>query len=341
MATNAFRCDFRLTFRRVLVVAGAGLIVAAAPPPPKALAPSEIVAAAPAADWVDIAASDLLVMDLVADRDGNKHRVVIQLIPPPFSQGWVGNIRKLAAAHWWDATSINRVQDNYVVQWGDGDAENKVKAKKLPDGLATVPESEYSVMLGYCKDADNCEPQPSLYQSGTTLKLANISKIIGRADAYGVAPTFANGWPITLIGGVALTGAPVHCYGMVGVGRDMPPNTGTGAELYTVIGHAPRHLDRNIALVGRVIAGIENLSSLPRGTGPLGFYEKPEQRVTIASIRLGNEVAGLPRYQYLSTESASFAKYADARANRRDAFFVVPAGGADICNMPVPVRVAK
>ena len=33
-----------------------------------------------------------------------------------------------------------------------------------------------------------------------------------------------------------------------------------------VIGHAPRHLDRNIALVGRVIDGIDKLSSLPRGT---------------------------------------------------------------------------
>jgi cyclophilin family peptidyl-prolyl cis-trans isomerase len=48
-----------------------------------------------------------------------QRRVVIQLIPAPFSQGWVGNIRKLAAAKWWDGTSINRVQDNYVVQWGD------------------------------------------------------------------------------------------------------------------------------------------------------------------------------------------------------------------------------
>ena len=134
---------------------------------------------------------------------------------------------------------------------------------------------------------------------------------------------------------------PVHCYGMVGVGRGMPPDTGTGAELYTVIGHAPRHLDRNIALVGRVISGIENLSSLSRGTGPLGFYEKPEERTGITSMRIGTDVAGLPRFEYLSTESASFAAYADARANRRDPFFIHPAGGADICNIPVPVRVVK
>ncbi|MEY4501771.1 MAG: hypothetical protein RIS52_1661, partial [Pseudomonadota bacterium] len=131
---------------------------------------------------------------------------------------------------------------------------------------------------------------------------------------------------------------PVHCYGMVGVGRGLSPDTGTGAELYTVIGHAPRHLDRNIALVGRVIEGIEHLSSLPRGTGALGFYESAEERVPITSVRLGSEMAAPPHFQYLSTESATFAKYADARANRRDPFFIKPAGGADICNIPVPIR---
>ena len=129
---------------------------------------------------------------------------------------------------------------------------------------------------------------------------------------------------------------------MVGVGRNYSPDTGTGAELYTVIGHAPRHLDRNIALVGRVVEGMENLSSLPRGTGPLGFYETAEERVPIVSIRLASELpaAERPHFEYLSTESDSFAHYADARANRRDPFFIVPAGGADICYIPVPVRRA-
>ena len=135
--------------------------------------------------------------------------------------------------------------------------------------------------------------------------------------------------------------SPVHCYAMVGVGRDMPPDTGSGAELYTVIGHAPRHLDRNIALVGRVIEGIEHLSSLPRGTGPLGFYERAEERTAILSVRIGSAVKDLLAYEYLSTESASFAAYAEARANRRDPFFIRPAGGADICNIPVPVRRVK
>lgn len=134
---------------------------------------------------------------------------------------------------------------------------------------------------------------------------------------------------------------PVHCYAMVGVARDLSPNTGSGAELYTVIGHAPRQLDRNIALIGRVVEGIEHLSSLPRGTGAAGFFEKAEERTPIVSVRIGTEAAGLVAYEYLSTESGSFARYAAARANRRDPFFIAPAGGADICNIPVPVRRVK
>jgi cyclophilin family peptidyl-prolyl cis-trans isomerase len=296
---------------------------AATPAPKPALAPSEIVAAAPASDWVAIAPSDLLVMDLVSGK-----RVVIQLMPPPFSQGWVGNIRKLAAAHWWDGTSINRVQDNYVVQWGDA-TEKKV----LPTGLVTVGKIEYQQEI--CCDAKRTLPKRMID------KLSNGSKSsdpMWTSDQYGgLLGYYDQGWPV--VSDIQMQW-PTHCYGMVGVGRDMPPDTGTGAELYTVIGHAPRHLDRNIALVGRVISGIENLSSLPRGTGPLGFYEKPEERVTITSIRIGSEVKDVPRFEYLSTESASFAKYADARANRRDPFFIQPAGGADICNIPVPVRIA-
>ncbi|UVO55913.1 peptidylprolyl isomerase [Sphingomonas sp. SUN039] len=306
----------------------------APPPAPKVLAPSEIVAAAPAADWVAIEASDLLVMDLAPDRDGNKRRVVIQLMPPPFSQGWVGNIRKLAAARFWDATSINRVQDNYVVQWGDANAEDKAKAKGLPPGLAKVSQSDYAIDFSKVRSWHTVSTVKSSQRSPRSYSPVDGKNDVS-SDAYAWQTEIANGWPV---GTDTETVWPVHCYGMVGVGRDMPPDTGTGAELYTVIGHAPRHLDRNIALVGRVIAGIEHLSSLPRGTGPLGFYEKPEQREGIVAVRLGNEVADLPRYQYLSTESASFARYAAARANRRDAFFIHPAGGADICNIPVPVR---
>ena len=300
------------------------------------LAPSELVAAAPAKDWTRIAPADLLVMDLAPDAKGRPRRVVIQLMPPPFSAGWIGNIRKLAAAHWWDGMSINRVQDNYVVQWGDPDADDKAKAKALPAGLSTMAESGYTVKT----HGERYSQLPtgkfdSAPAGGTDAEWGNRSN-----DSYRSWTGIINGWPIASDYSKQW---PVHCYGMVGVGRDLSPNTGSGAELYVVIGHAPRHLDRNIALVGRVIEGIELLSSLPRGHGGLGFYDlaQGDERVTITAIRPGPEVKDLPGYEYLSTDSASFASYADARANRRDPFFIRPAGGADICNIPVPVRRVK
>jgi cyclophilin family peptidyl-prolyl cis-trans isomerase len=308
------------------------LQAAAQAPAPAPKAPSEIVAAAPAADWIDIAPDDLLVMQLAPGAQGKERRVVIQLMPPPFSQPWIANIRTLAKAHWWDGTSINRVQDNYVVQWGDA-----TEKKALPDGLTKTSERNYTVALPQDDVIMNVMADVPLekFYSASRPKLSFN-------DNYSFWTSFSNGWPVSW--GVDseddLIRWPVHCYGMIGVGRNLSPDAGSGAELYTVIGHAPRHLDRNIAVVGRVVEGIEHLSSLPRGTGALGFYEDPAQRVPIASIRLASELPETerPRMQYLSTESATFAAYADARANRKDAFFNVPAGGADICNVPVPVR---
>lgn len=259
-------------------------------------------------------------MELAADAAGKPRRLVIQLMPAPFSQGWIGNIRKLARAHWWDGLSVNRVQDNYVAQWGDADGEDEAKARALPRGLAVMTEDQYTVG----GDAPGWQRFKDL-----TWPRGTISSYVA----------FDRGWPVAAEGTPdRVQRWPVHCYGMVGVGRNLAPDTGTGAELYAVIGHAPRHLDRNIALVGRVIDGIENLSSLPRGTGALGFYETPGERAQILSVRLGNELTAPSAYEYLSTDSASFLRYAQARANRRDAFFVRPAGGADICNIPVPVR---
>ncbi|MBL9066223.1 MAG: peptidylprolyl isomerase [Sphingopyxis sp.] len=295
--------------------------------------PGEIAAAAPASDWIAIAPSDLLVMDLAPDTKGKPRRVVIQLMPAPFSQGWIANIRKLAAAHWWDGTSVNRVQDNYVVQWGDA-----TEKKPLPEALVMVAEDEY-----VSKSIRNFETVSSVNGRAFMVKKGLKGPpppppLDKREDLYTGVVGFAAGFPIAA--GPQFEFWPVHCYGMVGVGRNLSPDTGTGAELYTVIGHAPRHLDQNIALVGRVISGIEHLSSLPRGTGPLGFYESEAERVPIASVRIATELpeADQLRFEYLSTESDSFARYADARANRRDPFFIRPAGGADICNIPVPIR---
>lgn len=291
-------------------------------PKPAALAPSEIVAAAPKADWVAIPAEDLLVMTLAPDAEGKPRVVVIQLMPAPFSQGWIHNIRLFARAGWYDGISVNRVQDNYVTQWGDPNYDNpeaKGKTKPLPQGLKVMGEADYLTP----RDRTKTRWKPKA------------------KDAYAPHVGHREGWPI---GWNAEASWPTHCYGMVGVGRNLSPDTGSGAELYTVIGHAPRHLDRNIALVGRVIEGMQFLSSLPRGSGALGFYTEEEagKRTPILTVRVGSDLpaAEQPKFEYLSTSSDAFARYADAIANRRDPFFITPAGGADICNIRVPVRRA-
>ena len=279
------------------------------PNPPS---PGQIAEAAPAADWREIAPDYLLVMRLAGGR-----QLVIQLAPP-FAPAHIGNIRTLARARWWDGLAVYRVQDNYVAQWGDPPPDpSSAGTKALPAGVGARLPHEYDLPAG-------------------TLR---VFRPLGGGDAYAETGHSA-GWPVARKDGRAWL---VHCYGMVGVGRDLAPDTGNGAELYAVIGHAPRHLDRNIALVGRVIEGIEHLSALPRGTGPLGFYIDPRQYSGIESIRLASELpaAERPRFEYLRTESASFATYVKARQNREPPFFERPAGGADICNVPVPIRRVK
>ena len=288
----------------------------------KAVSPSEIVTAAPASDWIAIPADNLLIMTLAPDAKGKPRTVVIQLISAPYSTSWTSNIRTLARERWWDGLAIVRSQDNYVVQWGDPDGEEAGKARSLPSGLKATSEKQYTVTgdaPGWTRFKDITWPR-------------------GDVNHYGA---FEDGWPVEGAGTPdSAAHWPVHCYGTVGVGRNLSPDAGTGAELYAVIGHAPRHLDRNIAVVGRVIEGMENLSTLPRGTEALGFYATPAERTPIVSIRLASELPKTeqPKFEYLSTDSDSFARYANARANRKDDFFVVPAGGADICNIPVPVR---
>jgi peptidylprolyl isomerase len=289
---------------RALLLVSAALLIGAAPPS-KPTTPSDIVAQAPAGAWRDINPDDLLVLDL-----GAGGRVVIQLAPE-FAPIHVANIRALAKGGWWTGSTIYRVQDNYVVQWG-----NNESTKPLPKGVVAKPPAEYHRSL-----------------KGLAVKP------LGFADDYASQAGFASGWPVGY-DEKAGTANLTHCYGYVGVGRDLSPDTGTGGELYAVIGHAPRHLDRNIAIVGRVIEGIERMSSLPRGTEALGFYKSESQHVPISAVRLGSEIpAGeRPGFQVMDTNSTIFAAYLKARANRKDDFFIRPAGGVDLCNVQVPVR---
>jgi peptidylprolyl isomerase len=300
--------------KQMLLVAAALLSVAAAPPPAapaKVRSPSDAVKAAPASDWVEISASDLLVMDLAGGK-----RVVIQLAPQ-FAPVHVANIRIMARTGYWAKATIYRVVDNWVTQWGLGEDEDKGDTiTPLPPGAVARPPEEYE------RSADGLKWVP-----------------MGSPDPYSMKAAYADGWPIALQPGGKANAT--YCYGAVGVARDAAPDTGNGSELFAVIGATARRLDRNYALVGRVIDGMENLSALPRGTAEMGVYAKDQVPVPITAVRVAADMpaAERPRFEYLRTGSAAFADYVQLASHRAD--YGVPSPGADLCAVPVPVRKKK
>jgi peptidylprolyl isomerase len=273
---------------------------AAAAKPGRPVTMKELLADTKPADWRPIDPAQTLYLEFAAGR------VVIELAPA-FAPKHVANIELLARAHWYDGLAINRVQDNFVVQWGDPlGGKPEVGEKHLP---------------------------PEFTRRGTLADFVRLKD----PDTYVAEVGFAGGFPAARSGADSWL---LHCYGMVGVGRDVDPSTAIGTELYAVIGHSPRQLDRNVAVVGRVVWGMELLSSLPRGTAELGFYEQPEQRVPIERVRVAAELPAAERInlEALRTDTATFQRLVELRRNRSDAWYKVPAGRIDICNVPLPVR---
>jgi len=273
-----------------------------------AQAPSlaDILAGSPATDWRRLDPENTLYLDFVGGR------VIIELAPT-FAPAHVANIKALARAHFYDGLSIVRVQDNYVVQWGDAEAK-----RPLGNGRRTL-KAEFSHTI---TRSDRFDPLPD-------------------PDTYAPAVGFSAGFPAAMDPAHWETWL-THCYGMVGAGRDNDADSGGGAELYAVIGQAPRQLDRNVTLVGRVVKGIERLSALPRGTGDLGFYKTAPERIPIRAITVAADLPVDQRVplEALRTDSATFAAVLRNRRFRKDDWYKVPAGRIDVCNVTPPVREA-
>jgi len=285
------------------VVARAAAPTAATPPKPQTTA--EVIAASSPSDWRPIDPQHTLYLDLPAGR------VIIELAPV-FAPNHVANVTALAREGYFDGLAFMRSQENYVVQWGDAGGK-----KPLQKAQRTLPAEFERPLRGLTltrmTDPDTYAP------------------LVGFLDGFPVAadPQLGRAWL-------------VHCYGMVGAGRDNDVDSGGGTELYVVIGQAPRHLDRNVTLLGRVVRGMELISVLPRGHGALGFYESAETGMPIKSMRLAADLPESERtaLEELRTDTPAFAAYVEARRNRHEEWFKVPAGRIDVCNIPVPVRPA-
>jgi peptidylprolyl isomerase len=291
-----------LNLRFFALVALTFLTMSARSAPARSFA--EILAGSAPADWRPLNPDNTLYVELATGR------VIIELAPG-FAPLHVRNIETLVRAKYFDGLSILRVQDNYLVQWGDPDNRHP-----LPPGIGKVaPEFD----------------SPSRSQMPFTR--------LPDGDVYAPEVGFSEGFPVARSPALKLTWL-AHCYGMVGVGRDVDADSGSGAELYVVIGHSPRHLDRNVALVGRVVKGMDLLSSLPRGSAEMGFYAKGEATMPIKSIRVAADVPVADRtaLEILRTDTPTFTALIESRRNRPEDFFKVPAGHIELCNVPLPVR---
>ncbi len=283
---------------------------AMADPPQKPPTMQDVLDRSTASDWRRLDPDNTLYLEL------DSGRVVIELAPG-FAPRHVDNIRRLVRGGYFDGLSINRSQDNFVVQWGDADADDAAKARPLGEAEARLPAE-------FARDANG-------------LAFTRLPDVDGWAPEVG----FVQGFPAAR-DPKANTAWLAHCYGTVGAGRDVAADSSKGNELYVVTGQSPRQLDRNITTVGRVVLGMEQLSVLPRGTGPLGFYEKPEQRTVIRAIRMATQVPEAERtaIEIFRTDTPAFDALVESRRNRRDDWYVQPAGHIDLCNVPLPVRTS-
>jgi peptidylprolyl isomerase len=270
---------------------------------------ADVIKSSKPSDWRPLDPQNTMYLELPAGR------VVIEMAPT-FAPSHVENIRTMVRDHYFDGLAVIRSQDNWVVQWGDPDEKNPRPFKNAKAKLAgefTVPMKN-DTSFTRLPDRDVYAPQ------------------VGHSNGFPSArdPKSGRAW---------LT----HCYGMVGVGRDTGADSGSGSSLYVVIGHGPRHLDRNITVVGRVISGMPLLSTIPRGAGPMGFYDKPELNVPIASVRMAADVpeAERSKFEVMRTETASYKAAVEAQRNRGGPWTKVAAGYIDICNAPIPVREQK
>ncbi|MGZ3184034.1 MAG: peptidylprolyl isomerase [Telluria sp.] len=283
-------------------LAAAGVSAADLPPRPSV---ADVVQSSKPDDWRPLDPQNTLYMELPGGR------VVIELAPD-FAPNTAANIRALAREHYFDGLAIIRSQDNYVVQWGDPDEEHpkpfKAAAKVPAEFTAPMKADTHFVPM---REKDGYAPQ------------------VGHSNGFPAArdPKAGRTW---------LT----HCYGMVGVARDNDPDSGNGSQLYVVDGNAPRHLDRNITVVGRVVDGMPLLSTMPRGAPPMGFYDKAEQRVPIKSVRLAADVpeAERSKLEVMRTERPIYQRVLDAQRHRGGPWTKVSPEYVDVCNAAIPVR---
>lgn len=252
--------------------------------------------------------------------------VVIEL-NPVFAPKTVNQFKALLEEQFYRGLSFYRVIDGFVAQGGD---ESDIgTANDMP---ALKGEFEINWPL---KPEDKDEAKDWQPMSWT---------LVQKDDMFAPYTGFIDGFAAARDEKKAGKAWLTHCPGSVAMARKTGPDSGS-TDFYIVIGQAPRYLDRNLTIFGRVVWGMDVVQRIKRGpTLKNGMIEDDMDRTWIKRMRLASSVDKSKRLNiYVAdTNSRGFKQSLKERRSRSDKFFHHrPPRVLDICQVPVPARLEK
>ena len=252
--------------------------------------------------------------------------VVIEL-NPDFAPKTVEHFKKLLEEQFYRGTSFYRVIDGFVAQGGD---ESDIDDSKTNKTLKAEFEIDWPLKPRDKEEAKNWQPM-----SWTPVQTD---------DMFAPFTGFIDGFPAARDDKKAGKAWLTHCPGTVAMARNDDPDSGS-TDFYIVIGQAPRYLDRNLTVFGRVVWGMDVVQRIKRGpTLKNGIIEEDLKRSWIKRMRLAStlESEDLLDIWVADTNNVGFKKSLQERRNRKQKFFHhKPPKVLDICQVPVPVRLEK
>jgi len=252
---------------------------------------------------------------------------VVILLNPDFAPKTVKRFKELLEEQFYRGLSFYRVIDGFVAQGGD---ESDIDGSEA--GKTLKAEFEINWPL---KPEDKEEAKDWLPMSWTPVQ---------EDDLFAPYTGFIDGFPAARDEKKAGKAWLTHCPGTVAMARNDGPNSGR-TDFYIVIGQAPRYLDRNLTVFGRVVWGMDVVQRIKRGpTLKNGIIKNDLDRTWIKRMRLASSLEEDERLDVwmADTNSKGFINMLKERRNRRNKFFHhKPPKVLDICQVPVPARLEK
>jgi peptidylprolyl isomerase len=257
--------------------------------------------------WREVDPDNLAYMELPAGT------VAIEL-NPTFAPKTVAQFRELVRERFYDGLGFYRVIEGFVAQGGDGSDLGELSDKPTIDAEFDR-EWDDSLPWQFAQESDLYAPQT------------------GFVDGFAAArdPGANRVWLS-------------HCPGIVAMARNNDKDS-SRSDFYIVIGQAPRYLDRNMNIFGRVIDGMAAVQQIARGPANNNGIFRDETAITrIRSLRLASDIPEEERLSayVVDTSSAGFAELLDSRRNRKHDFFHYrPPQVLDVCQVPLDSRSTK